>query len=48
MYYLGGDIGAGEGADYGIDVHVVKLTNWMEVGALHWEKQMEDQDGGCI
>ena len=27
VYYLGGDIGAGEGADYGIGVHVVKLTN---------------------
>ena len=47
VYYRGGD-GSEEGADYGIGVHVVKLTNWMEVGALHWEKQREDQDGGCI
>ena len=26
LYYRGGD-GGGEGADYGIGVHVVKLTN---------------------
>ena len=41
MYYLGGD-GGGEGADYEIGVHVVKLTNRKEAGG----SSLREVEGG--
>ena len=41
MYYRGGDIGE-EGADYGIGVHVEKLTNRMEAGG----SSLREAEGG--
>ena len=41
VYYRGGDIGE-EGADYGIGVHVEKLTNRMEAGG----SSLREAEGG--
>ena len=41
MYYRGGD-GGGEGADYGIGVYVVKLTNRKEAGG----SSLRETEGG--
>ena len=41
VYNRGGD-GGEEGADYGIGVHFVKLTNWMEAGG----SSLREAEGG--